>query len=614
MKPELKILILEDELLDAELIQRFIKKNGIQFIADIASNKEEFLKCISENEYDVILADNSLPQFNSFEALKIVKEHHKELPFILVTGSVSEEFAVKIMQFGADDYILKNNLTRLPSAITQAIDRHEIKQEKKKAEQDLKNAHERLLFHLENTPLGFIEWDENLFVKSFSKRAEAIFGWTENEVIDNKMNGIDYVHLDDMQLVAENTRMLFEGKLERNNIQHRNYTKSGKIIWCEWFNSAMKDKDGKVNTMLSLVQNISERKYAEERLKETQYFLEKATDVAKLGYWVLELSTTNQKLDWSKGTLAIFGLDRAEFNGKVETFFKMVHPEDSEMVNDAYQNAIQLIKDYNIDHRIVLNDGTMKWVHQQAEVTLNEKGNPTMMIGFIQDISKRKKEEKELQELNEQLRSLTAHLQTVREGERTSIAREVHDELGQQMTSLKMEIGLLKNRTEKEFPDISKKAELMMEMINEAIKTIRRIITSLRPGILDDLGLEAAIEWQAKDFENNSNIECLLITVIDKERLSPNINTTVFRIFQEALTNVKRHANATKVNAKLITDNNMLSLEIADNGIGISDERKANKTSFGLLGMKERAAMLNGLVDIKRLQEGGTKVTLKIPL
>lgn len=606
--------MLEDDFLDVELIQRYIKRNGIEFTADIASDKEEFIKSITEKEYDIILADNSLPQFNSFDALKMVKEHHNEMPFILVTGSVSEDFAVKIMQHGADDYILKNNLTRLPSAITQALERHEIKLEKKKAEQELKSAHEKLLFHLENTPLGFIEWDENLYVRAFSKRAEEIFGWTEKEAIENKMNGYDYIYLDDVPHVTEHARMLFDGKQERNNIQHRNHTKSGKIIWCEWFNSAMKDKDGNVNTVLSLVQNISERKYAEEQLRETQYFLEKATDVAKLGYWVLELNTPEQKLDWSKGTLTIFELEREEFNGKVETFFNMVHPEDYEMVYNAYQDAIQLLNDYNIDHRIVLNDGSVKWVHQQAEVTISEKGKPAIMIGFIQDVSKRKEEEKELQELNEQLRSLTAHLQTVREEERTSIAREVHDELGQQMTSLKMEIGLLKNRTEKEFPDISKKAELMLEMINEAIKTIRRIITSLRPGILDDLGLEAAIEWQAKDFEQRTGIKCILETAIDKERLSPNVNTTVFRIFQETLTNVKRHANATKVKANLITDKNMLMLEIKDNGIGISDERKANKTSFGLLGMKERASMLHGFVDIKRIPEGGTKVTLKIPL
>lgn len=154
----------------------------------------------------------------------------------------------------------------------------------------------------------------------------------------------------------------------------------------------------------------------------------------------------------------------------------------------------------------------------------------------------------------------------------------------------------------------------MLEMVNEAIRTIRRIITSLRPGILDDLGLEAAIEWQAKEFEQRTGITCTLETNIDKEKLTPNINTTVFRIFQETLNNIVKHAKATSITANLYEKNNALILEIIDNGIGISDERKNNKTSFGLLGMKERAAMLHGDIQIIKMPLNGTSVNLKIPL
>lgn len=614
MKSDLKILMLEDDMDDVELIQVYLRRAGIQFNAIVVSDKEEFLHATTHEEYDVVLADNSLPQFNSFDALEVLKKRKNDIPFILVTGTVSEEFAVKIMQYGADDYILKNNLTRLPSAIMQAMERQQITHEKKDAEHELKAAHEKLLFHIENTPLGFVEWDAELYVKSFSKRSEEIFGWTEREVIDNRMNGFDYIYYEDLPKVQEIIRSLVAGDLKRINVQHRSLTKDGTVVWCEWFNAAMRDKDGNITTILSLVQDITERKHSEEKLKETQYFLEKAAKVAKLGYWISELKETESKLDWSTGTLKIFGLENDNFDRNLDTFFKMVHPDDLDYVIKSSVNAIQAVDDYNIDHRIKLADGSIKWVHQQAEITVDDNGKPSLMVGVIQDITDRKHEEEKLQELNDQLRNLTAHLQIIREEERTSIAREVHDELGQQMTSLKMDISFLKNKTEKDAPEISKKAAQMLEMVNEAIRTIRRIITSLRPGILDDLGLEAAIEWQAKEFEQRTGITCTLETSIDKEKLTPNINTTVFRIFQETLNNIVKHAKATSITANLYEKNNALIFEIMDNGIGISDERKNNKTSFGLLGMKERAAMLNGDIRISKMPIKGTSVNLKIPL
>lgn len=614
MKSDLKILMLEDDMDDVELIQVYLRRAGIQFNAIVVSDKEEFLHATTHEEYDVVLADNSLPQFNSFDALEVLKKRKNDIPFILVTGTVSEEFAVKIMQYGADDYILKNNLTRLPSAIMQAMERQQITHEKKDAEHELKAAHEKLLFHIENTPLGFVEWDAELYVKSFSKRSEEIFGWTEREVIDNRMNGFDYIYYEDLPKVQEIIRSLVAGDLKRINVQHRSLTKDGTVVWCEWFNAAMRDKDGNITTILSLVQDITERKHSEEKLKETQYFLEKAAKVAKLGYWISELKETESKLDWSTGTLKIFGLENDNFDRNLDTFFKMVHPDDLDYVIKSSVNAIQAVDDYNIDHRIKLADGSIKWVHQQAEITVDDNGKPSLMVGVIQDITDRKHEEEKLQELNDQLRNLTAHLQIIREEERTSIAREVHDELGQQMTSLKMDISFLKNKTEKDAPEISKKAAQMLEMVNEAIRTIRRIITSLRPGILDDLGLEAAIEWQAKEFEQRTGITCTLETNIDKEKLTPNINTTVFRIFQETLNNIVKHAKATSITANLYEKNNALILEIIDNGIGISDERKNNKTSFGLLGMKERAAMLHGDIQIIKMPLNGTSVNLKIPL
>jgi PAS domain S-box-containing protein len=136
--------------------------------------------------------------------------------------------------------------------------------ETKSAKRQLEIAHHRLLFHLENSPLGYIEWDNELHVKSWSKRSEEIFGWNEQEFIRMRKDGYSQVYKDDLEWVSETARQLISGDLERNTLQHSNYTKDGNVIWCEWFNSILRDQNGKVITIMSLVQDITKRKEAEQ--------------------------------------------------------------------------------------------------------------------------------------------------------------------------------------------------------------------------------------------------------------------------------------------------------------------------------------------------------------
>jgi PAS domain S-box-containing protein len=209
--------------------------------------------------------------------LKIVKDTDLKIPFILVTATVSEEFAVTIIKEGAEDYVLKDRLQRLPSAVLNAIKKKQLELEREKyfteivaSREELKAAHERLLFHIENSPLGFVEWDNNAMVKSWSKRAEEIFGWTEKELIENNKPGFSQVHEEDLPSVRKMIKELTDGTVERKSMQYRSYTKNGKVIWCEWFNSILKDTDGKVITIMSLVQDITKNKKAEGKLKTSE--------------------------------------------------------------------------------------------------------------------------------------------------------------------------------------------------------------------------------------------------------------------------------------------------------------------------------------------------------
>jgi len=222
--------------------------------------------------------------------------------------------------------------------------------------------------------------------------------------------------------------------------------------------------------------------------------------------------------------------------------------------------------------------------------------------------------EEQLRESHEQLRALSVYLQTVREEERTRISREVHDELGQALTSCKLDLSWIAGKLPRDLKPLVEKTRSLIAHIDSTIQTVRRISSELRPGVLDHLGLAAALEWQATEFQNRTGIRCDLHTNLRDAPLDQNLSTTLFRIFQETLTNVIRHAGATHVTVDLKESDGRISLEVKDNGRGISRHEIVNSKSMGLLGMRERAALLGGIFKIGRVREGkGTRVSVSIP-
>lgn len=220
----------------------------------------------------------------------------------------------------------------------------------------------------------------------------------------------------------------------------------------------------------------------------------------------------------------------------------------------------------------------------------------------------------ERRQLDDDLRALPDRIEKAREEERTNIAREIHDELGQALTALKLDIALvqrrLRNGAAEEVPG---KLEAMAQATDDIISVVRRISSELRPGILDDLGLRAALEWQAEEFTRRTNIPCHVRADVGDMQLERDLATAAFRIFQEALTNVTRHANASRVDVHLRLERGMLKLDIADDGVGVP-EIAPRTSSLGLLGMRERARRCGGECTIRRRDPRGTLVCLSVPL
>jgi len=240
------------------------------------------------------------------------------------------------------------------------------------------------------------------------------------------------------------------------------------------------------------------------------------------------------------------------------------------------------------------------------------EGNPSL-LGIGIDITERKKAEQEIVEINRQLRSLSEHLQNIREEERTNIAREIHDELGQQLTVMKIDVSWLSKKVGKLDKTIGQRAEDLKSLLDNAVVTVRKIASELRPSLLDDMGLGAAIEWQLSEFEKRSGIKTEADKIQIELSLANAIKTGLFRIVQESLTNVARYARAKKVTVSLQCEEGQVMLTIKDDGVGFNKEKLATKKTLGILGMKERTLMMKGTYEIDSAPGMGTTVTVKIP-
>ena len=235
----------------------------------------------------------------------------------------------------------------------------------------------------------------------------------------------------------------------------------------------------------------------------------------------------------------------------------------------------------------------------------------TRIICFVKDITDRKHTEDELKSSLEQLHQLTKHIEKVREDERVAISRELHDDLGQALTAVKIDLELIRQSVSNSETEL--KVKNVSALVSETIKTVQRLTLQLRPAIIDDLGIEAAIEWYTKEYAQRNGVEILLETN-SISYISPETSLIIFRIMQESLTNIARHSKATIVSISLTQLAENICLLISDNGIGITEAEINSKKSFGIIGMKERSASQGGKLEIHPGSDGGTSIKCMFPL
>ncbi|MBU8893829.1 MAG: PAS domain S-box protein [Bacteroidales bacterium] len=365
--------------------------------------------------------------------------------------------------------------------------------------------------------------------------------------------------------------------------------------------------------LLNIWRDITEQKQSIERIKKSEEKFKLLADhTFEWEYWIAPNGNYNFI---SQSCEKISGLKPEQYSDNPQLFFDIIHPD--------YKNEIS--KHFNDEHRennkqfskefiIIKPDGNELWIEHNCNPVFDSKGVYQGRRGVNRDITERKKTELELIESHKKLVDLTAHIEEVREKERSKIALDLHDDLGQKLTALNMDLSWLEKKLDKNNPDLTNKFESMSNLLSDTLKSVKTISTELRPSILDDLGLIAAVEWLLSEFSENTGILCSSNLISDDSEIEVDVSIIVFRMIQEALTNVARHANATKLELSADKIDGMLQIIISDNGKGISIEEIESSDSFGLQGIKERAKSCDGNVKIIGEPNKGTKIIINLPL
>ncbi|MGV3742395.1 MAG: response regulator [Burkholderiaceae bacterium] len=377
-----------------------------------------------------------------------------------------------------------------------------------------------------------------------------------------------------------------------------------------------KDVDGNYLEVLpsAIERMVRERRLAEEKRAAEAQFRSLVEQIEAITYTVSLGETTHFR--YISPQIGRLGFSAEEWLARPGLHFSQIHPEDRDaaieaiMISRATGNALRH------EYRLVSRKGEILWFRDEAKVITDEHGRKLFLQGILVDITQSKHAEQALLRSQAELRMLAGHLETAKEAERKRIAQEIHDELGGIFTGIKAYISVYVERLKRAGTAPDPLLTEVAGLADNGFQAVRRVITDLRPSVLDQLGIWTALEWYAAQIEKRSGLECRC--EIDRQladmEVGPDLSTMLFRVVQEALTNAVRHAEASQVSIYAGIDNDSLALKIQDNGKGIAQDLSAHSGSWGIVGMHERARYFGGELSITGAADQGTCVRLRLPV
>ena len=434
-------------------------------------------------------------------------------------------------------------------------------------------------------------------------RAHLMFGYTADEAIGRPIADlilpIETPHCEDV---------LSELKLQRRWQGRRlRRRKDGSMFWADIVSSTTRNSAKEFCGYVSIYRDISEHKEAEDRLRFQAQLLDSVRES------VMALDTEGTVIFWGCGAELLFGYSKTEALNLQMT--SLIYPASAGGMKEWRRIRDHVFEGHwwNKEVTRCRKDGSEFCADVAAAPIRDEAGSPIGLVAIHRDITERQRDQEMVRESHERLRHLTSRLMAIREQERSAIARELHDELGQALTRLNIDLRSLMSRLPARLKDA--RTTSLVPFVDDLLGKVQHISAQLRPAILDDLGLEAAIEWQVNEFARwNKGMHCSIQLSINSLKPQAERDTAVFRIVQEALTNIARHARAKRVRVQAVIRGGELSVDIADNGVGIPDLKMLNGHSLGIVGMRERAENIGGRLTLALRNPMGTIVSLRVPL
>lgn len=484
---------------------------------------------------------------------------------------------------------------------------------------------DRFYLAFENAPIGMAVVDFEYRLRRVNKALCKSLGYSVKELLEQSFINISYA--DDIRRDVNLAEQLFREEIPSYRIEKRFVKKDGTIAWLDVTAMLIRDDEGKPSYGLAMVEDITDRKQADQALRTSEERYRSFVVNSSEGIWRMDVEQPIDvrlpfdeqiSLFYKYGYLAECNDAMARMHGydRAEDYIGLRFGDSRFASNPASTSALKKL--INANYRLVdlktedfdKNRSIRYLSTNLLGIVVN--GMLLRIWGVQRDETDHRSAELQLEHSHEQLRHLSAYLQSLREKEKAKLAREIHDSLGQALASTKIELSLLKKRfegsEELDRDAILQKLKEITEGVDETIRTVKALSTELRPGVLDKFGLAAAIEWQCGEFSRRMQIKCSCNVPEQELSLSSEISTALFRILQEALTNVAVHSKATAVDLTLTVDDSRVTLTIADNGRGITEEEIQAPTSLGLLGMRERVEFLKGSFTVTGKPGKGTTI------
>lgn len=635
MSAPITVLYAESHAADAEAVRTHFARTAPDFSFELTDNAANFLARARRHEHSLLLLERRLPDLDGVEVLRTLVQEGITTPVVLVTGTGDTSLATQVLRLRADDYIPKRPgyLQTLPARLRAIVERR-----RQFVGPPPRRVIPRRILLIDDNPAEAPLLTEHLTrsaphitIETAPDADQALNLLQTGQIFDLLICDFLLPGLNGLDLIAEIRRRGFQTPfILLTDLGNEDVIVAALKLGASDY---LLKRDGHYTELALRIElaidrhelqlanaraatELAERQRTLSALSESERQLNHALEAGRIGLWSWEVATL--KTYFSPRWKAQIGYADHEIPNRLAEWFDRCHPDDAARLVDLRTRYLaDSWSDYNVEYRLRHRDGSWRWFLLRAELDHDDQGNPVCMRGSQIDITEIKERQAELDHATARLQQLSRRLLEIQEAERRHLARELHDEIGQVLTATKMHLQSAALHPE---PDrISGQFQDAIALLDNLFVQVRSLSLDLRPPLLDDLGLERALHWLTERQQARASTPRIILhTDASMARCDPAIETSCFRIAQEALTNVIRHAQASTVTLTLEQENGTLRLSVRDDGRGFDVEAarlRAERTgNLGLVGMQERLILVSGVFTLRSAPGRGTLVEAIFPL